>query len=967
MASHSSFGIALRQFFASAGAPSQVELSDLALVHQFAAERNERAFASLLRRHGPMVYGVGRRVLRHSEDAEDVFQAAFLLLARKAASIRKGESVGSWLHGVSYHLAIRLAAQRMGRKRHEREAAAMHSREHGDESVLPELENALDEALQQLPEIYRQALVTCYLEGKSHEEAARILACPVATLRSRLARGRQRLHSILARKGVALSAAALGGALSTHAADAAKMLPLLRTTLEASLQFAAGKGAGAVVSTSVASLVEGGLDALLAAKTKIGVAVLLGFGILAGSAGTMGSWVFANWSSAETRPEKPSPVAQAQPVANRTLTDIYGDKLPEPAVKRLGTVRFRHGEHIESVAYSPDGKWIASGADDHTVRIWDRVTGKQLLRFDGHSDDVHFVKFTPDGKFIISSSGLHSLGHPGAQKDPCTLKWEAVTGKLVGRFPANRWNREMAALALSPDGTTLAACLSPELYISDVTNGRLLRTFAVDDGIVMKVSFSPDGQHLAMIADGQGVALIDVGTGKQIWLNSDHIKDPSTFEPTVYGLAFSPDGRRLVECASRNGPARVLNSATGEEVCRIDNRGGPLVFSRDGKQVMGAIGIWDAATGTQVRDLSPKAIWKYELALSPDGKQLVDAGSSALQFWDVATGKGIAQPAASLGPISQIQLAPDRKSMVTFSMFDPEAGVRLWDLQTCRQLSAFPGRTHNPVALSPALDLLAFGTYWKEGVSLRHIGDWAPKQSLPGESLPGIAARLSTLTFTQNGRRLIATSVKSAFNGGPILMWDVKAGKEPVTLGSLEIAKGSGARCAAISPDDRYFASGGWDNIIRLWDIAGRKEVRQFVEQKGNICAVCFSPDGKYVTAVSGALPPNRAGLNSKGSDSHIRIWEVATGRVVRTIEGPENGSWSVAWSPDGATIASGGEDGLIRLWESATGRQRACLTGHDGPVTSLTFTPDGRQLFSGSADTTVLVWDLAGLGSLSK
>ena len=147
----------------------------------------------------------------------------------------------------------------------------------------------------------------------------------------------------------------------------------------------------------------------------------------------------------------------------------------------------------------------------------------------------------------------------------------------------------------------------------------------------MKMPFSPDGQHLAMIADGEGVSLINVGTGKQIWLNNAIKKDWSTFEPTFYGLAFSPDGRRLVVCLGRNGPARVLDSATGEDVCRVDNLGGPLVFSRDGKQVLGAIGIWNAATGEKVKDLSPKAILNYELALSPDGKQLVDAGANTLQ------------------------------------------------------------------------------------------------------------------------------------------------------------------------------------------------------------------------------------------------------------------------------------------------------------------------------------------------
>ena len=175
--------------------------------------------------------------------------------------------------------------------------------------------------------------------------------------------------------------------------------------------------------------------------------------------------------------------AQVQTRAKTPLTDVYGDALPDGAVKRIGTVRFRHGQHIESVAYSPDGKWIASGADDNTVRIWDRATGKELRRFEGHKDDVHFVTFTPDSKYIISSSGLY--GAARSQKhDPCTLRWEAATGKVVLRFPANQWNREMAALALSPDGKTLAACLTPKLHIFDVAKGVLLHTYPVEDGVV---------------------------------------------------------------------------------------------------------------------------------------------------------------------------------------------------------------------------------------------------------------------------------------------------------------------------------------------------------------------------------------------------------------------------------------------------------------------------------------------------
>jgi len=210
MARNTSLGTTLRQYVTRAGASSDAK-SDVALLNRFVATHDDIAFAALLARHGPMVFGVGRRVLRHSQDAEDVFQAAFLLLASTARSIRKGESVGSWLHGVAYHMALRVVSQRKVRKQREREAAISRSRIMAKESTLPELERALDEGLQRLPEIYRQAIIVCYLEGKGHEDASLILGCPVATLRSRLARGRKRLHAILTSQGVSISV----GAIST--------------------------------------------------------------------------------------------------------------------------------------------------------------------------------------------------------------------------------------------------------------------------------------------------------------------------------------------------------------------------------------------------------------------------------------------------------------------------------------------------------------------------------------------------------------------------------------------------------------------------------------------------------------------------------------------------------------------------------------------------------------------------------
>src|SRR5262249_27066414 len=150
--------------------------------------QEEAAFAALLRRHGPMVLSVSRRVLRRVEDAEDVFQATFLLLAKKAASIRRRQSVGSWLHGVAHRLAVKAKAQEARRRDREQRAADLRDRRPGLEAAWQEVQAALDAALAELPEMYRSALVLCYLEGKTHTGAAQHLNCPLATVRTRVAR-----------------------------------------------------------------------------------------------------------------------------------------------------------------------------------------------------------------------------------------------------------------------------------------------------------------------------------------------------------------------------------------------------------------------------------------------------------------------------------------------------------------------------------------------------------------------------------------------------------------------------------------------------------------------------------------------------------------------------------------------------------------------------------------------------------
>jgi len=313
-------------------AQALTEAPDAQLLEWFARRHEEAPFAVLVRRHGPMVYGVSRRVLPHVHDAEDVFQATFLLLARKAASIRKTKSLGSWLHGVARRLALKARLQQARRLSREQRAADMRQTKPSGETSLSEVQAALDVALGELPEKYRAVLVLCYLEGKTQEEAARRLGCPLATVRTRVARGRKLLRERLAKHGLTLSSAGLATLLITSAAPAAAPAALVKAAVQAALPFAAGQSAATLCSQQAAGLVEGGLKAMFLTKVKTATGILLAVALVAGGA------VLAQRVPAASEAVKPPAAASANPQAPEAKPQPAKPK--PPVVDDKDTVAF---------------------------------------------------------------------------------------------------------------------------------------------------------------------------------------------------------------------------------------------------------------------------------------------------------------------------------------------------------------------------------------------------------------------------------------------------------------------------------------------------------------------------------------------------------------------------------------------------------------------------------------------------
>jgi RNA polymerase sigma factor (sigma-70 family) len=255
-------------------------LADSVLLERFLTRRDEAAFEALVRRHGPMVMGVCRRILQNPDDAEDAFQATFLVLVRKASSIAKRELLGNWLYGVAYHTAR--AARSAASRRRAKEAKAVARQQPQEENTCQELLPLLDHELSRLPDKYRIPVVLCELEGKSRQDAARQLGLPEGTLSSRLARARAILARRLRQRGLALTGGALAAGLSQQATASIIAPSLILSTVKAGTLMLAGQSAAAgAVSAHVAALSEGVVKTMFLAKLKIATGLLLLGSVLA--------------------------------------------------------------------------------------------------------------------------------------------------------------------------------------------------------------------------------------------------------------------------------------------------------------------------------------------------------------------------------------------------------------------------------------------------------------------------------------------------------------------------------------------------------------------------------------------------------------------------------------------------------------------------------------------------------------
>lgn len=580
-----------------------------------------------------------------------------------------------------------------------------------------------------------------------------------------------------------------------------------------------------------------------------------------------------------------------------------------------------HRAQIRGVAVSPDGKWIATGSLDSTLKIWDAESGQERRSINAQSGAVQAIALDPKGKTLVSAGIDGRLRTWNVESGIEGPKYEGIAGLIE-------------VLAFSSDGKMLAAAGSEKkVWIFDTGTRRLVSTVEGHTATVAAIAFSPDGTLIASGGADKIIRISTVSTGKRVRELKDHT-DPITalrFDATgtmlasggqdntvrlwrlpkgdpagvlsghsspIVGLAFSAKG---LLSADRSGLIKTWDIAARKELSTtppdpdIDNLGKVRTagFAQDGSfAVFGHDGdtgtIANTNTGARPVRLGSQTTGSYGTAFSSDRRLMAAAGfDNTIKLWDLHTGQALAPLAGHEARVRSVAFHPDNRRLISVSS---DASIRVWDT----------------VGLMPPI------------------------------RLDGHSRSVATLAVGMKTGVVVSGSADQ--NVG---IWDIERPSAPRFL------KGHTGEVVsvAISRSEAFIASASADGTVRLWETASGKEIGMIEPKAGGLDAIAISPDEKLI-AVGGV-------------DKSIRVYSIDDKRLVTTLTGHGGQVYSVAFSADGKQIVSAGFDTSVRLWNAENGRQTGMLAGHVGPVFSAGYLPDQRLIASASEDGSVILWDV--------
>jgi len=503
-----------------------------------------------------------------------------------------------------------------------------------------------------------------------------------------------------------------------------------------------------------------------------------------------------------------------------------------------------HTDEVDALAFSRDGRMLLSGSYDQTVRLWDVATGKELRQFDGEPGYVTGVAFSPDDKTAVSS------GYDGE-----LILWNVADGRKITQFEES--GEVLYSVAFSPNGKSiLAASADHRMHLWDIASETQIRSFTGHTGEVNIAAFSPDGKTIISASDDQTLRLWDVSNGKELGRFEGH-------DDLVWSAAFSPDGRTVVSSGS-DQTVRLWDVATRRELRRFDGHQGDIhsvAFSPDGRMVISGssdqtVRLWDVAPAQEVREFGPlNQATVQSVAFTPDGTTAATiANDGTLGVWDVSSGHLLRSNPISDDPssISNLVVSPDGSE----AYFYTESGeISEWDLQSATEITRTPGfdsenSSLSQVAISPDGNQILYATSFVSTTTVFYY-NWNTQKS---REFHGHTADVTSLAFSADGKMALSGS-----RDRTILEWNIETG-QPV-----KVFRGHArsVTSVAFSPDGKTIISGSDDRTIRLWDAETAQERVRLVGHGGAITSLALSSDGRS--------------LLSGSRDGTLRLWRVET------------------------------------------------------------------------------------------
>ncbi|MBY0524766.1 MAG: serine/threonine protein kinase [Gemmataceae bacterium] len=596
---------------------------------------------------------------------------------------------------------------------------------------------------------------------------------------------------------------------------------------------------------------------------------------------------------------------------------------PGDLVALLGDPRLRHGGHAFVVAYSPDGKTLASGGEDRTVYLWDAANGKKRIALMGHGGPIAGVAWA-DGKTLVSSS------HDG------TVRVWDVPGRKerhVLRHPTH-----VRGIAISANGKLVITASHGEhglpgggVRVWDVQSGKELFRLDGHHGVVHGVAISPDSQLIASGGEDKTIRLWDVVQHKELAVLRGH-------DGNVYSIVFSADGKTLAS-GGHDKTVRLWDIAQRKEKAPAKDCGHHVtsVMFQPKTAVLaaavhdGSVRVWDTANGQDRATLRGHHGAVQSAAFSPDGQTIASAGHDAtVRLWDWAKQQEKPQGDRTFGWATVAALAPDDQTIATGHR---GGKVRLWDVPSLRKGAVFEKHQHGVMALAFSPDgkmLLSSG--WDNIATLWDLGASKERFTLRGHQHP-----IVRLGFGPGGSIAVTASHDQTAR-----LWDTATGTEKFVLQG----HGHALHSAAIAPDGKTVATGSHDRVVKFWDAATGKEKGSLGEFSGE--TMLFLPDGKALVTGS-----------QHGS---VRLWDLTGPKPTegRTLAGVNIG-WikSLALSPDGKVLAIGSHDGRLVLYGLAVNKELRQWQ-LSGSINGLAYAVDGRHLLCVNANGTVALFRLA-------